>query len=167
MIFLKITFLVLICSLLDYTGPFLINLIINYITDSNRTIKTGIFIVIGLITARVLLSIFGARRRLLLAMWGVKTENAVNGMIYEKILRFSLMRSAEHNAGSLVNHIQVDSQRLTYAAWELTNVISLPVTLGIGIYLMWVSVGISFLSGVGIILVMSLINTVFSKIYFK
>ncbi len=97
----------------------------------------------------------------------MRTENAVNGMIYEKILRFSLMRSAEHNAGSLVNHIQVDSQRLTYAAWELTNVISLPVTLGIGIYLMWVSVGISFLSGVGIILIMSLINTIFSKIYFK
>ena len=100
-------------------------------------------------------------------MWGVKTENAVNGLIYEKILRFSLMRSAEHNAGSLVNHIQVDSSRLSYAAWDLANVINLPVTLGIGIYLMWVSVGITFLSGLGVILVMSLINFVFSKIYFK
>jgi len=88
-------------------------------------------------------------------------------MIYEKILRFSLMRSVDHNAGSLVNHIQVDSQRLTYAAWELTSVINLPVTLGVGIYLMWVSVGITFLSGLGVILVMSLINFVFSKIYFK
>jgi len=98
-------------------------------------------------------------------MWGVKTQNAVNGMIYEKILRFSLIRSAEHNAGSLVNHIQVDSERLTFAAWELASVINLPITLGVGIYLMWVSVGINFLSGLGVILILSLVNFLFSKIY--
>ena len=110
---------------------------------------------------------FNPLRIFLKAMWGVKTENAVNGMIYDKILRFSLMRSAEHNAGSLVNHIQVDSSRLTYAAWELSSVINLPITLGVGVYLMWASVGITFLSGVGVILMMSLVNFVFSKIYFK
>ncbi len=165
--FFKMLLLALTCSLLDYAGPFLINLIINYVTDPNRTLKTGIYLVAGIVSARVLLNVFGARRRMLLAMWGVKTQNAVNGMIYEKILRFSLIRSAEHNAGSLVNHIQVDSDRLTYAAWELASVINLPITLGVGIYLMWASVGITFLSGLGVILVLSLVNFLFSKIYIK
>jgi len=122
---------------------------------------------VGIVLARVLLSIFLARMRILLAMWAVKSANAVNGVIYEKILRFSLIRSVEHNTGSLVNHIQVDSDRLNYAAWDLANVITLPVVLGVGIYFMWVSVGISFLSGLGVILVMSLINFLFSKMYFK
>ena len=70
-IFLEILFFVLICSLLDYTGPFLINLIINYITDPNRTLTTGIYIVLGIVAARVLLSIFSARRRLLLVRCGI------------------------------------------------------------------------------------------------
>jgi len=166
-LFFKIAFFSLVCALLEYTGPFLINHIINYITDPNRNIQTGIFIVLGIILARILLSIFLARMRTLLAMWAIKSANAVNGVIYEKILRFSLIRSVEHNAGSLVNHIQVDSERLNYTAWDLANVITLPVVLSVGIYFMWVSVGISFLSGLGVILVMSLINFVFSKMYFK
>jgi len=59
-------FVALVCSLLDYAGPFLINLIINYATDPNRTLQTGISLVASIISARVLLSVFGARRRLLL-----------------------------------------------------------------------------------------------------
>ena len=100
-------------------------------------------------------------------MWGVKSANAVNGMIYEKILRFSLIRSAEHNTGSLINHIQVDSERLSYTAWDLSHVITLPVVLSVGIYFMWASVGISFLSGLGVILIMSLVNFGFTRIYFE
>ena len=88
-------------------------------------------------------------------------------MIYEKILRFSLIRSVEHSAGSLVNHIQVDSESLNYAAWSLNNVTTLPVVLSVGIYLMWISVGVSFFAGLGVILVMSGINFIFSKLYYK
>ena len=100
-------------------------------------------------------------------MWGVRTSNAVNGMIFQKIMKFSLIRSVEHNSGSLVNHIQVDSGRMDYAAWHLSNVINLPIVLGVGIYLMWEAVGISFLSGIGVLALMSLINIFWGKFYFK
>ena len=100
-------------------------------------------------------------------MLGIRTSNAVNGVIYEKTLRFSLMRSVDHNQGSLVNHIQVDSARLTYMAWQLTNIINLPVTFGVGIYFMWAAVGISFLSGLGVLIIMGFVNFLFSKIYSK
>jgi len=59
-------FLALLCGLLDYTGPFLINHIIDYITDPDRTLQKGILIVIGIVAARVLLSILFARLRTLL-----------------------------------------------------------------------------------------------------
>ena len=100
-------------------------------------------------------------------MWAVRTSNAINGMIYEKILRFSLIRSVEHNSGSLVNHIQVDSGRMDWVGWYLSNVINLPINLGIGLYLMWDAVGISFLSGMGVLALMSGINVLSSKLYFK
>ena len=65
-IFWGIIFFSLMCALLEYTGPFLINHIIDYITDPNRTIQTGVLIVLGIVFARVLLSIFLARMRTLL-----------------------------------------------------------------------------------------------------
>ena len=67
-IFWKIVFFLLICALLEFTGPFLINHIINYVTDPNRKILTGILIVVGIVFARVLLSIFLARMRSLLVI---------------------------------------------------------------------------------------------------
>jgi len=100
-------------------------------------------------------------------MLGIRTANAVNGVIYEKTLRFSLMRSVDHNQGSLVNHIQVDSNRLTYLAWQLSNILNLPLIFGVGIYFMWAAVGISFLSGLGVLLIMGLVNFIFSKVYGK
>jgi len=44
----------------------LINHIIDYITDPNRKLITGVFIVIGIVSARVILSIVVARLRTLL-----------------------------------------------------------------------------------------------------
>jgi len=166
-IFFKIIILSLIRSCFDYTGPFLINRIIDYTSDPNRKFSTGVFIVLGLVVARVMWSIIAARLRTFFALFAIRTSNAVNGVIYQKILRFSLIRSVDHNAGSLVNHIQVDSESLNYTAWSLVNVVTLPVVLGIGIYLMCVAVGTSFFSGMGVIVVMSLVNFVFSKMYYK
>jgi len=62
-IFFKIIILSLIRSCFDYTGPFLINRIIDYTSDPNRKFSTGVFIVLGLVVARVMWSIIAARLR--------------------------------------------------------------------------------------------------------
>lgn len=98
---------------------------------------------------------------------GIRTSNAINGLIYEKSLKFSLIRSVEHSQGSLVNHLQVDSATLFYLGMGVGGTIVLPFTLGIGIYFMWAAVGISFLSGIGVLIVVSGINYILSKQDFK
>ena len=70
--FFKMILLALTCSLLDYAGPFLINLIINYITNPDRTLRNGIYLVAGIVSSRVLLNVFGARRRMLLVKGDLK-----------------------------------------------------------------------------------------------
>ena len=63
MLFYKIVFFSLIRSLLDFAGPFLINHIIDYVQNPNRTVLNGVYIVLALILARVILSLFVARLR--------------------------------------------------------------------------------------------------------
>jgi len=45
--------------------------------------------------------------------------------------------------------------------------IILPITLGIGIYFMWAAVGISFLSGIGVLILVGLVNYLASTKSFK
>ncbi len=98
---------------------------------------------------------------------GINTSNAINGLVYEKALRFSIIRSPEHSQGSLINHIQVDSQKLYYLGMAVGGVVVLPLMIGVGIYFMWAAVGYSFVAGIGVLVIMSGVNFVVGKKYFK
>jgi len=98
---------------------------------------------------------------------GINTSNAVNGLVYEKALKFSLIRSAEHFQGGLVNHIQVDSGKLFNLGIGIGGSIVLPISIAIGIYFMWAAVGISFLSGIGVLIIMSGVNFWIGMKFFK
>lgn len=100
-------------------------------------------------------------------MIGINTSNALNALIYQKALRFPLIRSADHSLGSLVNHIQVDSEELAAVGDTLGDVLVLPFSIAVGLYLMYTAVGIAFLSALGVLLLMSLINYFFGKAYLK
>ena len=45
--------------------------------------------------------------------------------------------------------------------------ITLPITICIGIYFMWSAVGTSFLSGLGILIIASIVNCFISSKYLK
>jgi len=61
----------------------------------------------------------------------------------------------------------VDAQRMTYMGFQLTALIFAPIQVLIGLWLMYSFIGISFLSGVGVILVTIGFTFVFSKISIK
>lgn len=91
----------------------------------------------------------------------------MNSLVYEKSLRFSLIRSAEHSVGSLINHIQVDSQKLQLLGEALGNVIALPILILVGIYLMYSAAGLSFLAGIGVLLIMVVVILFVGRRYTK
>jgi len=155
-----------ISGLLQYSGPLLIQYIIAYITDKERDIQKGIILVLCVIFSRLLIAIFSSRAEVLLTQLGIRTSNAVNGLVYEKSLKFSLMRSAEHSQGSLVNHIQVDSDKLYNLGIAMGGVVILPLLIGVGIYFMYAAVGISFLAGIGVLIIMGAVNFCVGKSYF-
>ena len=92
--------------------------------------------------------------------------NGVNAMIYHKTLNFSIIRSKEHSVGSLINHMQVDSMKLSYLSQIISGVIIFPLQLIFGLCIMYSLVGIAFLPGIGIITVMGIVNYFLGKRFF-
>ena len=92
--------------------------------------------------------------------------NSVNAMIYHKALKFSIIRSKEHSVGSLVNHIQVDSIKLSYLSQIIAGVIILPLQMLVSLFLMYLLVGVAFLPGISILIVMGIINYFLGKLFY-
>ena len=77
------------------------------------------------------------------------------------------MRSTEYSVGSLINHIQVDSQKLYLLGEALGNVIALPIMIAFGVFLMYTAVGISFLAGIAVLAIMLAITLLVGRRYSK
>lgn len=82
----------------------------------------------------------------------------MNAFIYSKALRYSLLRSPDQSFGQLMNYMQVDSAKLVLIVDNFASVVTMPIQILFGIYLLYTFIGISFLSGVVIILLAAYFN---------
>ena len=62
--------------------------------------------------------------------------------------------------GEIVSLMSVDCQRIQDMFTYLWSIISVPVQLAIGIYLLWNIVGVSCLAGLGVLLLMVPLNSI-------
>lgn len=82
----------------------------------------------------------------------------MNAFIYNKSLRYSLIRSPDQSFGQLMNYMQVDSAKFVGFVDNFSAMVTMPCQILVGVYLLYSFIGISFLSGVFIILVAVYIN---------
>lgn len=69
-------------------------------------------------------------------------------------MRYPTLCSKKFQTSELINYSQVDAQRFTNLGYTTSTVVFFPIQLGVGIYLMYRFIGISFLGGIGVILMM-------------
>lgn len=167
----RMIFVAILTSLLaafaEYTGPLIINLAISYVEQPDRDIQYGILLVAGVAVSRFLQAFLYAQSDLLTEVTGINLKNSMTAMIYDKITKFSLMRAIEHSTGSIVNHVQVDADKIYNLCVAIGGSIIMPLQIGFGVYLTCSIVGKAFLAGVGVIVVMGLVNVYIGSVYYK
>ena len=94
-------------------------------------------------------------------------NSAISAAIFQKALKISILRSKDHSVGSLVNHMQIDAQKLVYLSVYLSTIVIFPFQLAVGIAILYYVVGISFSIGLGIIIFMGFLDFINGKIFFK
>jgi hypothetical protein len=88
-------------------------------------------------------------------------SNVINIVIYDKALKFCINKdSIKFNIGSLVNFMQVDSEKLIDCCFYISFIFSFPFQFGIAATILFFNIGYSFCIGLGIILVLFAINFV-------
>ena len=84
-------------------------------------------------------------------VFGYNLSNSLSLLIYSKALRYPVLCEKKFTTSEIINYSQVDAGRTAGIGYNMTMLLFTPLQLVVGILLMYSFIGISFLSGIGVI----------------
>ena len=152
----------LITNLLKYLQIYFYDSIIkNFEHHHDPKEKSPLFSVtvnaVGLVLSKVFTTFFYHHTKFNSEISGVRAENAVSALIYEKVTKSSIFIKNQISEGEILNYIQVDAAKLNYLFTSLPAIIVIPVNIGISFYALFKFFGLTFFFGIGVLIVLILI----------
>jgi hypothetical protein len=146
----------LITNLLKYLQIYFYDAIIqNFEHHHDPEEKSPLFSVsvnaVGLVLSKVLTTFFYHHTKFNSEISGVRAENAVSSLIYEKVTKSSIFIKNQISEGEILNFIQVDAEKLNYLFTSLPAIIVIPVNIAISFYALFKFFGLCFFVGIGIL----------------
>jgi ATP-binding cassette subfamily C (CFTR/MRP) protein 2 len=99
-----------------------------------------------------------------LSILGVNLENSLTMMIYAKSLKFAEQANKSFTEAEIINYSQVDAEKMTNIGYHLSAFFYGPFQFVIGLIMLYWTLGITFLTAVGIMTVVLIISYFLSKI---
>ncbi len=82
----------------------------------------------------------------------------MNMLIYAKSLKYSPIADKKFAEAEILNYSQTDVERLTYIGYHLSAILYGPIQIIFGLVMMYLFIGVSFFSGVAVLVIVLLIN---------
>lgn len=136
--------------------PNLTKLAIGYIESDNKQISTGLLLLFSVLFLKFTQNLVESHLFMHFTLFGYNVSNSLSLCVFGKALRYPTLCSKEYQLAQLVSFSQVDAQRLTNLGYSTCVAIFFPIQLAVGVFLMYRFIGISFLAGIGVLVVMSL-----------
>ncbi|OQR85424.1 ATP-binding Cassette (ABC) Superfamily [Achlya hypogyna] len=157
-------FLKLIHDSLQFVGPMVIKLIIEFLSDPDADLRVGL-VYAGAIFVSGVVQSFALRQYFFYCFeTGLRLRSAVVTAVYQKSLVLSAAAKAKKSTGEITNLMSIDAQRLqditsySHAIWYAFFQIL------VSSYLLYLQLGVAFVSGVVVILLLIPATAGISKI---
>ncbi|NWV84549.1 MRP7 protein, partial [Dasyornis broadbenti] len=150
-------------SLLGFTGPLLLNLLVNFMESRQEPLSHGVLYALGLFAGSFVGALLRNQFSYEMNKMTLMVRAAVISAIYRKALRVSSASLARFTVGEIVNFMSTDTSRLVNFCLSFHELWSLPVQLAITLYLLYQQVGVAFLGGVALALLLVPINKIIAN----
>ena len=141
------TCLKLVQDLLSFTGPLLLDLIIQFIKDKDQTMSVGLFLTVLLFASAFAQSLILQHYYFRMNVVGARIRTSLVTMIYKKSLRLSTTSRRVATVGEMTNLIAVNAQLFLSIIPFLNMLWSSPLQIVICIYMLWRYLGIAAFAG--------------------
>ncbi|NXB32529.1 MRP7 protein, partial [Eulacestoma nigropectus] len=150
-------------SLLNFSGPLLLNLLVNFMESRQEPLSHGVLYALGLFAGSFLGALLRNQFSYEMNKMTLMVRAAVISAIYRKALHVSSTSLARFTVGEIVNFMSTDTSRLVNFCLSFHELWSLPVQLAITLYLLYQQVGVAFLGGMALALLLVPINKIIAN----
>lgn len=146
---LKIT--VNICS---FAGPLVLGSLVNFIEEKGAPVSWGVWCALGLFASTLLSSVLRNIFVFEVSKVALSARASLVSAIYAKSLRVSSCSLAGFTLGEVVNLMSTDTDRVVNFFNSFHELWSLPFQFSITLYLLYLQVGVAFVGGLCVALVL-------------
>ncbi|NXK54352.1 MRP7 protein, partial [Chauna torquata] len=150
-------------SLLGFSGPLLLNLLVNFMESRQEPLSHGVLYALGLFAGSFLGALLRNQFSYEVNKVTLMVRAAVISAIYRKALRVGSTSLTRFTVGEIVNFMSTDTSRLVNFCLSFHEVWSLPFQFAITLYLLYQQVGVAFLGGLALALLLVPINKVIAN----
>ncbi|NWS95557.1 MRP7 protein, partial [Mionectes macconnelli] len=165
--FYSLGFLKLAGDLLGFSGPLLLNLLVNFMESRQEPLSHGVLYALGLFAGSFLSALLRNQFTHEMNKVTLMVRAAVISAIYRKALRVSSTSLSRFTVGEIVNFMSTDTSRLVNFCLSFHEVWSMPVQFAITLYLLYQQVGVAFLGGLVLSLLLVPINKILANYIMK
>lgn len=144
----------LMVNVLSFAGPLLLSSLVNFMEDKTASLSTGAWCAAGLFATTFFACIFRNVYLFEISRVALAARAALVSAIYSKALQVSGSSLAACSLGELVNLMSTDSDRVVNFCNSFHELWSLPFRFAVALYLMYLQVGVAFLGGLSVALLL-------------
>ncbi|NXK85455.1 MRP7 protein, partial [Formicarius rufipectus] len=150
-------------DLLGFSGPLLLNLLVNFMESRQEPLSHGVLYALGLFAGSFLGALLQNQFSYEMNKVALMVRAAVISAIYRKALRVSGTSLTRFTVGEIVNFMSTDTSRLVNFCLSFHEVWSLPFQFAITLYLLYQQVGVAFLGSLALALLLVPINKIIAN----
>lgn len=143
-----------VVNMLSFAGPLLLSSLVNFMEEKEAPVSTGVWCALGLFATTLLCSVFQNIFVFEISKVALSARAALVSAIYGKALQVSGSSLASFAMGEVVNLMSTDTDRVVNFFNSFHELWSLPFRFIITLYLLYLQVGVAFLGGLSVALLL-------------
>ncbi|KHJ92520.1 ABC transporter, ATP-binding protein [Oesophagostomum dentatum] len=140
-----------------FAGPILLHVLVEILEDPTPN-SLGYLYASLMVVCSFLAALFSANFTFYMQKISLKVRAATVTAIYDKLLMVPISEMSKFSSGMILNFISTDVDRIVNFCNSFHAFWSLPVQLGIALYLLYREVGLAFLAGVMVAIILIPLN---------
>uniref|UniRef100_A0A4W4GEN7 ATP-binding cassette sub-family C member 10 n=1 Tax=Electrophorus electricus TaxID=8005 RepID=A0A4W4GEN7_ELEEL len=153
----------LLASLMAFVAPLLLSALVGFMETEGAPLSTGVWCTMGLFSSTFMAAFLRNIFTYEVSKVALEARAAVVSTIYGKALRVSGSALARFSVGEVVNFMSTDTDRLVNFFSSFHEVWSLPFQFALALYLLYLQVGVAFLGGLAVALLLVPLNKVLAN----
>ncbi|KAK6263781.1 hypothetical protein SCA6_019215 [Theobroma cacao] len=161
--YLRLGLLKVFNDCIGFGGPLLLNKLIRFLQQGSGSLDGYVFaILLGLVS--VIKSFSDTQYTYHLSKLKLKLRSSIMTVIYRKCLYVSIAEQSKFSEGEIQTFMSIDADRTVNLCNSFHDLWSLPLQIGVALYLLYTQVKLAFMSGLAITIILIPVNKWISEL---